>query len=140
MVLAYNVANGIRMYRISSDLIPFASHPVNQLDWRDEFAPMLRSLGRFIARHDLRVSMHPGQFTLLNAKRGAIVRNAILDLAWHARRWQKLSSMVLGGAVLGPDRPQQFRAIRLGLRDGLRGRLGRLPDAGLRWIAGGARG
>lgn len=61
------------------------------------------------------------------------------NLAWHLRRWQKLSSMVLGGAVLGPDRPQQFRAIRLGVRDGLRGRLGRLPNAGLRWIAGGAR-
>lgn len=62
------------------------------------------------------------------------------NLAWHLRRWQKLSSMVLGGAILGPDRPQQFRAIRLGVRDGLRGRLGRLPEAGLRWIAGSASG
>lgn len=59
--------------------------------------------------------------------------------AWHARRWQKLSTMVLGSAVLGPDSAEQFRAIRLGVRDGLRGRLGKLPEAGLRWIAGNPR-
>lgn len=62
------------------------------------------------------------------------------NAAWHVRRWQKLSTMVLGSAVLGPDSTEQFRAIRLGVRDGLRGRLGKLPEAALRWIAGSPRG
>lgn len=29
----YNIANDIRLYRISSDPIPFGSSPVNALDW-----------------------------------------------------------------------------------------------------------
>ena len=84
-MLQYNVDQGLFFFRISSDLVPFASHPVCQFPWPDHFQPLFAELGRFIRRHGLRISMHPDQFTLLNATDPAIVRRSILELEYHAR-------------------------------------------------------
>jgi UV DNA damage endonuclease len=117
-VLAYNAVHGIRMYRITSDLVPFGSHPVNQLAWWDEFAPQLARLGAFIARNDMRVSMHPGQFAVLNAKRRAVVQAAFGDLAWHTRLLDALgtdgsSKVVIHiGGVYGDKRAAVRRFVR----------------------------
>jgi len=32
-VLEYNIKTGIKLFRISSDTIPFGSHPVNTVKW-----------------------------------------------------------------------------------------------------------
>ena len=32
-VLDFNAAHGVRMFRLSSDIVPFGSHPVNRLAW-----------------------------------------------------------------------------------------------------------
>ena len=72
-VLAYNVSIDVSFYRISSDVIPFASHPVNRLRWWDEFGEALERLGDVIRRHSMRVSMHPGQFAVLNSLTPAVV-------------------------------------------------------------------
>lgn len=37
-ILEYNVKNGFFFFRISSDLIPFASHPIVQVSWAKHFA------------------------------------------------------------------------------------------------------
>ena len=84
-LLAYNARNGIRMFRITSDLIPFGSSPVNPLPWWDMHREAFGSIGTFIRENDIRVSMHPGQYTVLNAKESDVVRRAVLDLAYHAR-------------------------------------------------------
>jgi UV DNA damage endonuclease len=84
-VLRYNVAHDIRLYRISSDLVPFASHPVNRVRWWAEFERPLADLGAYIRRHGLRVSMHPGPFTVLNSLNSAVARAAGAEVAWHAR-------------------------------------------------------
>jgi len=84
-VLEFNAANAIWLYRISSDLVPFASHPVNQLAWWDEFGALLADIGAYVRRHRMRVSMHPGQFTVLNSLSPAVVRAAIDEVVWHAR-------------------------------------------------------
>ena len=84
-LLAYNARNGIRMFRITSDLVPFGSSPVNTLPWWDMYREAFESIGAFIRENDIRVSMHPGQYTVLNAKESDVVRRAVLDLAYHAR-------------------------------------------------------
>ena len=50
----------ILLYRITSNLIPFASHPVNRLRWWDEFADDFTALGRRFRALGIRVSTHPG--------------------------------------------------------------------------------
>lgn len=84
-VLEFNIARGVRMFRISSDIVPFGSHPVNTLAWWDEFAEPLADIGALIRREDVRVSMHPGQYTVLSSPDRLIVDAARADLVFHAR-------------------------------------------------------
>ena len=53
----------ILLYQSSSNVVPFASHPVNQLQWWEEFARELATYGERLRALDVRVSTHPGQFT-----------------------------------------------------------------------------
>jgi UV DNA damage endonuclease len=82
--LQYNVEKNILFFRITSDLIPFASHEVCTLDWQDTFAVTFKKIGKFIENHTLRISMHPDQFVLLNSLEERIFQNSLRELAYHA--------------------------------------------------------
>ena len=82
-ILEWNAARGIKLFRLSSDVIPFGSHPVNTVPWRRILKPQLAQLGGFIREKRLRVSMHPGQFTVLNSPRRGVVESSIKELEYH---------------------------------------------------------
>lgn len=84
-MIDYNIRNGIRLFRISSDLIPFGSSAAASLDWESEFSARLSGIAQKIAMFGLRVSMHPGQYTVLNSPDAAVVARAVDDLNYHAR-------------------------------------------------------
>ena len=90
-MINYNIRNQIRLFRISSDLIPFASSPVNTLLWQDLFKTRFEILGEKLEKAKMRVSMHPGQYTVLNSPDGSVVERAIADLVYHARVLDSLS-------------------------------------------------
>lgn len=83
-ILRWNAAHGIELFRITSDLIPFGSHAVNTVPWRRLLSRDFARVGAFIREQRLRVSMHPGQFTVLNSPRAEVVRSSIKELAYHA--------------------------------------------------------
>jgi len=82
--LLFNANNDILFFRITSDLIPFASHEVLTVNWREIFRERFRSLGKLILDNAMRISMHPGQFTVLNSPDSSIVRQSIKELEYHA--------------------------------------------------------
>ncbi len=84
-IMDYNIKNDIRLFRISSDLIPFGSSPVNTLDWCETFEGQWKSIAKKIKDNKMRVSMHPGQYTVLNSSDDRIVERAIQDLYYHAK-------------------------------------------------------
>ena len=84
-ILHWNVEREVGFFRITSDLVPFASHPVCRFDWAGRLAACFRAIGRFIRRHRMRISMHPDQFVLLNALDRAIVVSSIRELDYHCR-------------------------------------------------------
>lgn len=85
-MIHYNIKHDIKMYRISSDIIPFGSDlETNQLDWVSLFSETFKQLGRKIKAHDIRVSMHPGQYTVLNSLDEGVVERAVLDLEYHTQ-------------------------------------------------------
>ena len=84
-MIDYNRKNGIKLFRISSDLIPFGSSPVNALPWWDIHAEAFQHIGAKIRKSGMRVSFHPGQYTVLNSPDEDVVARAILDLAYHAK-------------------------------------------------------
>jgi UV DNA damage endonuclease len=84
-VLEFNVESVVRMFRLSSDIVPFGSHPVNASPWWDEFNDALAEMGTLIRTTGMRVSMHPGQYTVLSSPEQRIVEAARADLVFHAR-------------------------------------------------------
>ena len=82
-ILKFNVANNFMFFRISSDIIPFASHPICKFDWKEYFKLDLIRIGQLIKDQNIRISMHPDQFVLINAKSQDIVNNSIKELEYH---------------------------------------------------------
>lgn len=82
-MLDYNGQMGIRLFRISSDIVPFAGNPVNTMDWPSVFGPQLAALGHKAKSFGIRLSMHPGQYSVLNSPRTDVVQATIRDLEYH---------------------------------------------------------
>jgi UV DNA damage endonuclease len=83
-ILKFNLQNNIFFFRISSDTIPFASHPVMDFDWKDYFQDDFLIIGEIIKEHGMRVSMHPDQFILLNSLREDVFQRSYAELKYHA--------------------------------------------------------
>ncbi len=84
-MLDYNQEKEIKLFRISSDIIPFGSHPINTLKWWEDFQPQLKALGEKAMAGGMRLSMHPGQYTVLNSPNEGVVSRAFADLEYHCR-------------------------------------------------------
>ena len=94
-MIDYNVNNGIKLFRISSDLIPFGSSLAAELPWQQIYAEKLSDISNQITRAGMRVSMHPGQYTVLNSPANSVVERAVQDLNYHTK--------VLDSLGLGPE-------------------------------------
>jgi len=93
--LIWNIDHDILFFRISSNTIPFASHPKMTLNWRDELGDQLRSVGDIIMGR-IRISMHPGQYVVLNSNRREVVESSVAELKYHA---DLLDSMGVDGYI-----------------------------------------
>ncbi|MDX5481367.1 MAG: UV DNA damage repair endonuclease UvsE [Hymenobacteraceae bacterium] len=82
-ILEYNVQHGLFFFRLTSDLVPFASHEVNQYNWQEHFQMTFRRLGSYIRNNNMRISMHPDQFVVLNSPNEQTVRNSIAELVYQ---------------------------------------------------------
>jgi UV DNA damage endonuclease len=83
-ILEYNVEHELLFFRISSDLIPFASHPICTIKWQEIFASKLKELGTYVKNRDIRISMHPDQFVLINSPSEDLFKRSVAELQYHA--------------------------------------------------------
>lgn len=83
-VFDYLGANDLRMYRISSGVVPYGTHPaLPEFDYRRQLAECaqeLVALGRRARGLGLRLSTHPGQYTVLSTPDPELARKSALDL------------------------------------------------------------
>jgi UV DNA damage endonuclease len=82
-ILKFNVKHNILFFRITSDLVPFASHPICKFDWQGSYGKWFKTIGDFIKSYDMRISMHPGQFTLINSPDNRVFENSVRELVYH---------------------------------------------------------
>ena len=84
-ILRFNADHDIRFFRISSDLVPFASHSVCQFDWVSRFRREMEKVGEAVDAYNMRISMHPGQFAVLNSPDGGVLDSTMRELLYHSR-------------------------------------------------------
>ncbi|MFX1392764.1 MAG: UV DNA damage repair endonuclease UvsE [Promethearchaeota archaeon] len=84
-ILRYNRDNQIYFFRITSDLIPFASHSIMKFNWQEYFNSDFLQIGQFIKKNNMRITMHPGQYTVLNSSNQKVYKKSLLDLAYHVQ-------------------------------------------------------
>ncbi len=82
-ILEYNINHRILFFRITSDLVPFASHPICKFNWQKKFRNNFEELGAYIKKHAIRISMHPNQFTLINPIDQKIFKRSLKELLYH---------------------------------------------------------
>ena len=90
-IIDWNEQNGIKMYRMSSDMMPWATeYQFEQLkDW-NEIAIILKRCGEKATQYGQRLSFHPGPFNVLVSPKEAVVQNTIKDLEVHGRLMDSL--------------------------------------------------
>ncbi|WP_309090354.1 UV DNA damage repair endonuclease UvsE [Phenylobacterium sp.] len=94
-ILDYLAARRIDMYRLSSDLAPYATHP-DMPQFHNMVAESdaeLRAIGGKARDLGIRLSFHPSQFVLLNSPDEVLTQKSIWDLSSQA---EMLDRMELG--------------------------------------------
>lgn len=84
-ILQWNIDNGIKVYRMSSDMFPWMSeYEISDLPQYDKIKQVLQSAGRLVLDNDLRVSFHPGPFNVLGSPNPDLVNKTIKELNQHS--------------------------------------------------------
>jgi UV DNA damage endonuclease len=84
-ILAYNKNHNLLFFRITSDLVPFGSHPACTFPWQEYFSGEFEQIGEYCRKNGFRISMHPDQFVLLNAMDEGVLRRSIADLVYQVQ-------------------------------------------------------
>jgi UV DNA damage endonuclease len=82
--VAYCLANGINLYRMTSNLFPCADDALGT-EILDEFADDLAEIGSDAFNRGLRLVLHPDQFVVLSSDSESVVQNSVKILKMHAR-------------------------------------------------------
>ena len=83
-MLEWNLTQGVHFLRIGSSIIPLASHKAFPFNWRGRFESELAHIRDFTRQHHMRLSMHPGQYTVLNSPKETVVEASVRELEYHA--------------------------------------------------------
>lgn len=85
-IIDWNEANGIKFYRMSSDMFPWATeYKFEQLkDW-ESISIILKRCGDKANKYGQRLTFHPGPFNVLVSPKESVVLNTIADLEVHGR-------------------------------------------------------
>ncbi len=128
-ILKWNVANGVEVFRITSEIFPWASeYRLEDMPHFEEIRTVLQEAGRL----PVRVSTHPGPFNKL-AGSGATLANTIRDLEIHAQLFDLMGlppshhnkiNIHVGGAYGDKEATlERFAEAYLKLPDAIRLRL-----------------
>jgi UV DNA damage endonuclease len=75
---------GVRLYRMTSALFPFADDSIGQ-DVLEEFRGRIGATGRRATELEIRLVLHPDQFVVLNSDSPQVIANSTKILETHAR-------------------------------------------------------
>ena len=90
-IIKWNVKNGIKLFRISSDMLPWASeYTVEDMPDFTKIANILKGCGNYAKENGVRLTSHPGPFNVLVSPNPKVVQNTIRDLELHGKLFDLL--------------------------------------------------
>jgi UV DNA damage endonuclease len=89
-ILYYLAAHEINLYRMSSSMVPLATHPEVKWDFVSPFRREWEELGEIIKKFNIRTSYHPNQFTLFTSPKDSVTDNAVKDMVFHYKMLQAM--------------------------------------------------
>ena len=82
-IIKYNVKNNFHFYRLTSKLVPLATHDKVNFDYITPFLDKYKKIGKLINDNNIRVDTHPDQYAVLNSMDSKIVKNTVEILEYH---------------------------------------------------------
>lgn len=82
-IMTYNVKNNIHFYRLTSKLVPLATHDKVSFNYITPFLNEYKEIGKIINDNNIRVDTHPDQYAVLNSMDKKIVKNTFEILEYH---------------------------------------------------------
>jgi UV DNA damage endonuclease len=132
-ILRYCDRHDLRMYRMATSLAPYLTHPdLPQFHGQiEDCAERLAEVGGLATELDIRLSSHPGQYTVLNSESEEVRASAIAEVEAQTRLFDAMGlppeSIVvvhIGGAAGGKEAgADRFAAAAGGLSERARERV-----------------
>lgn len=85
-ILKWNNSKGIKLFRISSNVFPWASeYNIETLPHYNAIHHHLKLAGDYAKDNGIRITSHPGPFVVLTSPNDNVVKNSITDLEIHGK-------------------------------------------------------
>jgi UV DNA damage endonuclease len=85
-ILQWNNRKGIKVFRMSSDILPWASeYGIENSPYYKRIETVLRACGNYATQNNIRITCHPGPFNVLVSPNEKVVQNTITDLEIHGK-------------------------------------------------------
>lgn len=113
-MMDWNEENGIKVFRLSSELFPHKSNP-KVVDYNFDFAlDLLREIGEKSKKFNQRLTFHPGQYNVVGTPNEKSFQQTICDLKYHADVLDLMglgedSVMVVHGGGMYGDKEQTIK-------------------------------
>lgn len=78
------IKNNIKSFRMSSNVLPLFDRTGDLAKQDQELLKKFKILGKMFLDNGIRVTSHPGQFTVISSDSDSVIENAIKELQYHA--------------------------------------------------------
>ena len=90
-IIKWNNENGFNLFRISSDIVPWASEfDLKEMPDYERFSNLLKGAGTLAKQYGQRITSHPGPFNVLVSPSEKVVQNTFKDLTTHGEMFDLL--------------------------------------------------
>lgn len=84
-IVQWNERNGIKFYRIGSDIFPWSSeYEYSDLPQYEKVKVLCKAIGDYAKKVGQRLTFHPGPFNILGSNNDDVVRRTMIDLRHHS--------------------------------------------------------
>tara|TARA_Y100000389_G_scaffold35658_1_gene30326 strand:- start:651 stop:1601 length:951 start_codon:yes stop_codon:yes gene_type:complete len=85
-IIKWNNENGIKLFRLSSEMFPWASeYEIESMPHYLRIKTLLEGCGHYAKQNGIRITSHPGPFNVLVSPNERVVENTITDLEIHGK-------------------------------------------------------